>query len=78
MAGPDAEFGECVVAYIACHADVKVTAEAVLTQCRDQMASYKKPKYIKFVEQLPRNVNGKVLKTELRQRAVSDIKGSAL
>ncbi|ETX00332.1 MAG: hypothetical protein ETSY1_11580 [Candidatus Entotheonella factor] len=57
---------------------MKVTAEAVLTQCRDQMASYKKPKYIKFVEQLPRNVNGKVLKTELRQRAVSDIKGSAL
>ncbi len=78
VAGPDADFGECVVAYVACRPDMPVTAEAILAQCRDQIASYKKPKHILFVEQLPRNVNGKVLKTDLRQRAASDIKASNL
>ena len=76
VGGPDADFGECVVAYVACRPDMMVTAEDILAQCRDQIASYKKPKHIRFVEQLPRNVNGKVLKTALRQRAAADITGT--
>ena len=73
IAGPDADFGECVVAYVARRPEMEVTAEAILAQCREQIASYKKPKHIVFVEQLPRNVNGKVVKAELRQRAAADI-----
>jgi acyl-CoA synthetase (AMP-forming)/AMP-acid ligase II len=73
VAGPDADFGECVVAYVACRPGMTVTAADILAQCREQIASYKKPKHIIFVEQLPRNVNGKVVKTELRQRAAQDM-----
>ena len=73
VAGPDADFGECVVAYVACRPGVSVTAATILAHCRAQIASYKKPKHIVFVEYLPRNVNGKVLKTALRARVARDV-----
>jgi long-chain acyl-CoA synthetase len=73
VAGPDAAYGECVVAYVACRPGMIVTADDVTAHCRKQIASYKKPKYVFVVDHLPRNVNGKVLKTELRSRAARDV-----
>ena len=69
VAGPDPEFGECVVAYVALRPGRDATADALIDHCRDHIASYKKPKHVVFVDTLPRNVNGKVLKGELRDRA---------
>ncbi len=63
---PDAEFGESVAAVIV-RADPALTAAAVVAFCRDQLASYKKPKHVRFVDALPRNALGKVQKHLLRE-----------
>jgi acyl-CoA synthetase (AMP-forming)/AMP-acid ligase II len=44
------------------------TQDEVETWCRPRLASYKKPSAIRIVDALPRNVSGKVLKTDLRLR----------
>lgn len=69
VAGPDAAYGECVVAYVASRPGMDVTPDEVIARCREQIASYKKPKHVFVVDQLPRNVNGKVVKAELRAQA---------
>lgn len=73
VAGPDREFGECVVAYVAPRPGMSLTEDEVIARCREQIASYKKPKYVFVTDELPRNVTGKVLKTDLRNRAAADI-----
>jgi long-chain acyl-CoA synthetase len=60
---PDAEWGEVVVAYV-----VGEAASAELDQlCLSQIARFKRPKHYVFVEALPKNNYGKILKTELRE-----------
>ena len=73
VAGPDDEYGECVVAYVALKPESAATTEGLIDHCRDRIASYKKPKHVIFVDALPRNANGKIVKTELRERAAQDI-----
>lgn len=46
----------------------RITDEDVIVYCRDRLARYKKPGAVRFVERLPRNASGKVLKAELRAR----------
>jgi acyl-CoA synthetase (AMP-forming)/AMP-acid ligase II len=43
-----------------------LSAEAVIDYCRAHLASYKKPRKVVFVRELPRNASGKVLKQQLR------------
>ena len=64
---PDAEFGEQVVAAVVRRPDMTdVMPDALIEFCRDQVASYKKPRRIVFVEALPRNAMGKVVKGEVK------------
>ena len=62
---PDAEFGECVCAALV-RSDAApislLTDEAVIAFCKEQLASYKKPRRIFFMDSLPRNAMGKVQK----------------
>ncbi|MFG1359579.1 class I adenylate-forming enzyme family protein [Xanthobacter pseudotagetidis] len=67
---PDAIYGEAVVAFVEPRAGQEPSEEALIAHCRTLIAGYKKPKRVLFVEQLPRNALGKVLKTELRRQAV--------
>jgi acyl-coenzyme A synthetase/AMP-(fatty) acid ligase len=46
-------------------------AKTLIAFCRDQLASFKKPKRIEFVSELPKNAYGKVLRRGLRNRFVS-------
>jgi acyl-CoA synthetase (AMP-forming)/AMP-acid ligase II len=64
---PDEEWGEAVNAVIVAAPGHALTAEAVTGWCRDRLAGYKAPRSVDFVEALPRNATGKVLKTVLRQ-----------
>ena len=58
--------GEEVIAFIVC-APGSEAAEAELDQlCLDNIARFKRPKEYRFVEELPKNNYGKILKTELR------------
>ena len=61
---PDAEWGESVVAYVVPRAPV--TAAELDAHCLEHIARFKRPKIYRFVDALPKNNYGKVLKTELR------------
>jgi acyl-CoA synthetase (AMP-forming)/AMP-acid ligase II len=66
---PDERWGEVPVAFVALRPDAAgATAEELIEHCRGQLARYKVPKDVVFVEALPRNPSGKVLKRELRDR----------
>ena len=61
---PDPEWGESLVAYVVRQGDVQ--AADLDAHCLANIARYKRPKAYRFVEALPKNNYGKVLKTELR------------
>jgi len=65
---PDREWGESVKAVVVLRPGQKSTEEALITFCKRHLASYKKPKSVEFVEALPKNAYGKVLKRELRDK----------
>ncbi len=66
---PDEEFGEKVTAAVV-RDDEELTAEKVQDFCRDDLAGYKKPREVVFLDELPRNALGKVLKHEVREGLV--------
>jgi long-chain acyl-CoA synthetase len=64
----DAEWGEIVVAFVAPEPGVQLEAAALDAQCLQELARFKRPKRYLFVDALPKNHYGKVLKTALRQQ----------
>jgi malonyl-CoA/methylmalonyl-CoA synthetase len=64
---PDPEYGERVVAVVVPE-DPGLTAEKVTSFCREDLAGFKKPREVVFVDDLPRNTLGKVLKHKVRER----------
>jgi HIP---CoA ligase len=63
----DARLGEVGLALVVRKPDAALTAEQVVAHCRERLANYKVPRRVEFVETLPRNLAGKVLKTVLRE-----------
>lgn len=63
---PDAEYGETLVALLAGQDAGRATPDQVREQLRERLAGYKVPRVIEWVEQLPRDDNGKVAKRRLR------------
>jgi malonyl-CoA/methylmalonyl-CoA synthetase len=68
---PDEEFGERVTAVVV-RTDPELTEREIQDFCRDDLASYKKPREVVFVDELPRNAMGKVLKHEVREGLVEE------
>ena len=64
---PDEEWGEALCAFVVKRPGHELDAEAVRSFVGQSMADYKKPKHVVFVDTLPRNPTGKVLKRELRE-----------
>jgi len=64
---PSARWGEEVKAIIVKAPGAEVTEDEVIAFARTQIAGYKCPKSVEFVEELPRNPSGKLLKKELRE-----------
>jgi acyl-CoA synthetase (AMP-forming)/AMP-acid ligase II len=65
---PDEQWGESVKATVVLKPGKKLSAEEVIDHCKQSLASYKKPKSVDFLDALPRNPAGKVLKTVLRDK----------
>jgi acyl-CoA synthetase (AMP-forming)/AMP-acid ligase II len=61
---PDARWGEALKAVVVVQATT--TETELIEYCRERIAHYKAPKSVDFVESLPRNASGKVLKRMLR------------
>ena len=65
---PDADFGEAVTGVVILEADASnVTADSVIGELKQQLAGYKVPRTIVFMDELPRNAMGKVQKNVLRE-----------
>jgi len=65
---PDRRWGERVHALVVLKADQSADGTALLAHCRERLAGYKVPKSVEFIDDLPRNATGKVLKHVLRER----------
>ncbi len=66
---PDKYRGETVKAYVSLKPGATVTEEELIGFCKQQMAAYKYPRSIEFVEDLPKTTTGKILRRELRDPA---------
>ena len=66
---PDERMGEVAKAFVVRRAGSALTEQEVIDWCRRNMANYKVPRSVAFVDALPLNAAGKVLKTALRERS---------
>ena len=64
---PDEKWGESVKAFVVKKPGVEVTPEDLIVFARERIAGYKVPRSIDFIDALPRNPTGKILKRELRK-----------
>jgi acyl-CoA synthetase (AMP-forming)/AMP-acid ligase II len=65
---PDPKWGEAVKAIVVLKPGAAVDAKELMQFCDGQLAGYKRPRSVEFVDALPRNPSGKVLKRELREK----------
>ena len=65
---PDEYRGETVKAFVALKEEDAVSEEELIAHCKEQMADYKYPRQIEFMEELPKTATGKFLRRELRLR----------
>jgi acyl-CoA synthetase (AMP-forming)/AMP-acid ligase II len=64
----DDEFGQRLKAFVVTREEVEVSAQDLTAHVKANLASYKSPREIEFLDELPRNATGKVLKKDLRAR----------
>ena len=67
---PDKRLGERVLAWIKLHEGERLTASGVREFCDGQIAHFKVPEYIRFVDEFPMTVTGKVQKFVIREREI--------
>jgi acyl-CoA synthetase (AMP-forming)/AMP-acid ligase II len=65
---PDEKWGEAVKAVVTLEPGQQVTAEELIAFCKTQIAGYKCPKSVDFVEELPKSTVGKILRREIKKR----------
>ena len=70
---PDARYGEQLLAAIRLQPDATVSEDEIRAFCRDRIAHYKIPHYVRFVDEFPMTVTGKVQKYKLREQAIDDL-----
>jgi fatty-acyl-CoA synthase len=70
---PDERYGEELCAWIKLRGGEELSADDVLKFCRDQIAHYKVPRHIRFVDEFPMTVTGKMQKFIMRERMAAEL-----
>ncbi len=70
---PDAKYGEEVAAWIRLKPGVTASADEIRGFCKGQIAHFKIPRYVKFVETFPTTITGKVQKYVMRQQSIEEL-----
>jgi fatty-acyl-CoA synthase len=70
---PDERYGEELMAWVKRRPGAEVDEEAIKEFCRGKIAHYKVPRYVKFVEEFPMTVTGKVRKVEMRTISTAEL-----
>jgi len=69
---PDDYWGESVRAVVVLKEGMSATEEEIIALCKENLASYKKPKSVEFREELPRTTTGKIRKKDIREEFWKD------
>ncbi len=69
---PDKQWGEAVKAFVVLQPGASLTKDQITERFKGKIAGYKRPRYIEFVDQLPRDPIGKLLRRELSARPVTE------
>jgi len=70
---PDEKYGEAIMAWVKIKPGVTLSAAEIQDFCRGQIAHYKVPRYVKFVDSFPMTVTGKIQKFIMRQQSVKEL-----
>ncbi len=73
---PDQKYGEEIMAWVKLHPtdEAKTTTEEDIKEfCRGKIAHFKVPRYVKFVDDFPMTVTGKIRKVEMREQSISEL-----
>jgi fatty-acyl-CoA synthase len=70
---PDAKYGEELMAWVRLRPGARATAEELRAFCAGRIATYKIPRYWKFVDEFPMTVTGKVQKYKMRELAIREL-----
>ena len=64
---PDERWGETGIAFISLKPDMTIEESEIIQHCINNLAKFKVPSSVQFIDALPRNATGKVLKRNLRE-----------
>jgi fatty-acyl-CoA synthase len=70
---PSVKYGEEVMAWVKLRPGMEVTEEALIAHCTGRIATFKIPRYWKFVDEFPMTVTGKVQKFRMREVAIQEL-----
>jgi fatty-acyl-CoA synthase len=70
---PDERYGEQVMAWVVARDGAELTEAGLREFCQGQIAHYKIPRYVKFVDSFPMTVTGKVQKYKMRETAIEEL-----
>ena len=70
---PDKRFGEEVMAWVQLRSGASMKEDEIKAYCKGQIAHYKIPRYIKFTDDFPMTVTGKIRKVEMRKQSISEL-----
>jgi fatty-acyl-CoA synthase len=70
---PDAKYGEELCAWVKVRAGESLTEDEVRAFCRDSLAHFKVPRYVRFTDGFPMTVTGKIQKFKMRETSVAEL-----
>jgi fatty-acyl-CoA synthase len=70
---PDQKYGEELCAWVKLRPGAELTGDDVMEFCRGKIARYKIPRYVRFTEEFPMTVTGKVQKFRMRETSISEL-----
>jgi len=70
---PDERYGEELMAWVKLRSGAAVQPEELRDFCRDRIAHFKVPRYVKLVDEFPMTVTGKVQKYKMREQSIAEL-----
>ncbi len=70
---PDERFGEELCAWVKLAPDARLDEDELRAFCRSNLAHYKVPRYVRFVDEFPMTVTGKIQKFKMRDRMIDEL-----
>ena len=70
---PDTKYGEEICAWIRLREGEAATSDEIRAYCRGRIASYKIPRYVRFTQEFPTTVTGKIQKFKMREISIEEL-----